>query len=476
MRTLVWFRGKDLRVADHAPLLDAAKAGEVVPLFVVDPYFFAKARARTMPHRLQFLRENLAALAKNLEHLGSRLVLVAGKSHEVVPRVAAAWKVDRVVAHRWTEPVGRARDAKVAGLLDVPFVLYEGELLAPPGTVRTGTGDAFKVFTPFARAFVKEVTVEVPLPAPKALPPVPRRSPGTDVTEVPVPTLDDLGLVENPGIVRGGERAARERLAAFLDGPAARYHLGRNRMDVAGTSRLSQDLKFGTLSVRAVWHASGEALAKHPEALRTFRNELLWREFAYVLLSEWPELLERPFRRAFEGFPWKKDARGWEAWTTGTTGYPVVDAAARQLLGEGFVHNRARMIAASFLAKHQLIDFRDGEAHYLTWLTDGDWAVNDAGWQWSAGCGADAQPYFRVFNPVSQGKEHDPDGAYVRRWVPELRELPTKYVHAPWEAPAEVLRGAGVVLGGGERATYPRPVVDHAEARSRFLALAKAHL
>jgi deoxyribodipyrimidine photo-lyase len=242
-------------------------------------------------------------------------------------------------------------------------------------------------------------------------------------------------------------------------------------MDLDGTSRLSADLKFGTLSPRTVWHAVERALRElSPDALRVYQNELLWREFAHSTLFDRPTLLKLPFRAEWQGFPWRDDEPGWQAWAQGRTGYPVVDAAARQLLATGFVHNRARMIAASFLAKHLLIDFRRGERHYFELLTDGDWANNDAGWQWSAGCGCDAQPWFRIFNPVTQGQKFDPDGAYVRAWVPELARLPAKHIHAPWLAPKEVLAGAG--LG----ANYPPPVVEHAAARQRFLATAKQHL
>jgi deoxyribodipyrimidine photo-lyase len=271
----------------------------------------------------------------------------------------------------------------------------------------------------------------------------------------------------------GGERNARLRLRKWLAGDAKDYDELHNRMDLDGTSRLSADLKFGTLSVRTAWHAVDRALRElSPDALRAYQNELLWREFAHSTLFDRPRLLDETFRPQWQTFPWLRDEDGWVAWAEGRTGYPVVDAAARQLLGSGFVHNRARMIAASFLAKHLLIDFRRGERHYFDLLTDGDWANNDAGWQWSAGCGCDAQPWFRIFNPVAQGAKFDPDGDYVRTWVPELALLPAKYIHAPWLAPAAVLAAAGVRLG----ANYPRPIVDHVFARQRFLDTAKRHL
>jgi deoxyribodipyrimidine photo-lyase len=480
-RTLVWFRGKDLRVEDHAPLTAAASAGEVVPVFVLDPYFFAPERARRLPHRIEFLLASLSALEAEIRRLGSKLLVVPGKSIEVVPRLARTLRVDRVVAHRWTEPFGRERDRRVAQALEVPFELFEGETLAQPGTLRTGSGTPFAVYSPFARAFEKGVVVQRALPAPGRLPALPADAAALDRADsVAVPRPEDLGITPNPRILRGGEAAARERLQRFLRGGqtsiAARYVEGRDQLAVDGTSRLSADLKFGTLSVRAAWHAVRDAdLPAKPK--ERFLAELLWREFAYHVLWDRPEVLSQPFRADFRGFPWREDAAAMatlEAWKQGRTGYPVVDAAARQLLAEGYVHNRARMIAASFLAKHLGLAWWHGEAHYLEWLTDGDWAANNLGWQWAAGCGCDAQPYFRIFNPTSQGERHDPDGAYVRRWVPELAKLPAKWIHRPWEASPIELLSAGVRLGDGEGA-YPRPVVDHAQARARFLETAKRH-
>ena len=469
MRTLVWFRGKDLRVADHAPLRAALDAGEVIPLFVLDEHFFRPEAARRMPFRMQFLIESIASLAANLEHLGSRLLLANGRSVEQLPRLAKLWKVDRVVAQSWVAPIGRERDRKIAGALGVPLELFDTETLCRPGSLRTGAGEPFSVFTAFARAFARDVRVPPPLPAPRAMPGIP-----VDVAtrSAALPTLESLGITPNPHVQAGGERQARARLTQWLARDAKDYDELRNRMDLPGTSRLSADLKFGTLSPRTVWHAVDRALRElSPDALRVYQNELLWREFAHSTLFDRPALLTEPFQSKWRDFPWRDDELGWRAWVEGHTGYPVVDAAARQLLATGFVHNRARMISASFLAKHLGIDFRRGERHYLDLLTDGDWANNDAGWQWSAGCGCDAQPWFRIFNPVIQGRKFDPAGDYVRAWVPELARVPAKHIHAPWLAPAEVLATAGVRL----KANYPEPIVAHEHARLRFLETAKQH-
>jgi deoxyribodipyrimidine photo-lyase len=469
-RTIVWYRGKDLRIADHAPLGEARSGDEVIPLFVLDPDSFAPARARARPHRMQFLLDSLRDLESALASRGSHLVVVAGRSAEVVPRLAREWKVDRVLAQRRVEPFAREQDRRLRESLGGRFELYEGETLLPPGTLRTGAGRPYSVFSQFARAFRQTAlgTLGKPLPPPRTLPPVPR---GLRARAVALPTCEQLGIDRNPALLPGGERAAKARLGRFLRGTAAAYAERRDRMDLPGTSRLSADLESGTLSVRQVWTAVENALDGMPAA-RSFLNELVWREFTHSTLWDRPELVEEPFRPAFAGFPWRYDEGLWQAWVVGKTGYPVVDAAARQLLGEGFVHNRGRMIAASFLCKHLLIDYRRGEAHYLEHLTDGGLAQNNAGWQWSAGCGCDAQPYFRIFNPVTQGEKSDPEGSYVRRWVPELERMPARYIHRPWEAPDAVLRTSGVRLGE----TYPRPVVDHRLARERFLAAAARHL
>lgn len=468
MRTIVWFRGRDLRISDHEPLRTAAAAGEVIPLFVLDAELAAPEEARRRPHRTQFLLESLRELQSNLVARGTALIVVAGNSLELVPRLAAAWRADRVVAHRSTEPEGRVRDRVVAAALGDKLQLTEGETLFPPGVLRTLANTPYAVFSQFARSFRRSATIAKPLTSPRVLQPLPRDA---RTRSAAIPSCDTLGIVHNPAVLTGGERAARRRLRQFARAAVNGYADGRDRLDLPGTSRLSADLHFGTVSVRQVW-TEIEAVAHGTGGGEVFCNELIWREFAHSTLWDRPELLTEPFRPAFRGFPWQDDAAAWQAWAGGQTGYPLVDASARQLLGEGFVHNRARMIAASFLTKHLLIDYRRGEAHYLRFLTDADPANNNMGWQWSAGCGCDAQPYFRIFNPVSQGERFDPEGDYVRRWVPELAELPARFIHRPWQAPEGVLRDAGVRLGR----SYPRPIVEHGFARARFLAVATQHL
>ncbi len=464
MRSIVWFRGKDLRLGDHGPICQALAQGEVIPLFVVDPYFFAPARAAGMAHRMQFLVDCLGDLERRIASLGSRLVVVAGRSTELVPQLAVQWQADQVLAHRWSESFGVQRDERIHADLQkagIRFSLHEGETLSPPGSVVTGRGSMFHVFTPFARAFWRQGRFSKPLPAPVSLPPLPR----LEVLQDRIPSLGELGIIGNPLLPKGGEDQGQKRLADFQREGIQGYRTARDRMADSGTSRLSSDLHFGTLSIRTVWHAISQCSGTFPEDVSCFLNELLWREFAHHLLAEEPRLATHPFRPGFEDFPWREDERTWKAWKQGMTGFPVVDAAARQLLTEGYVHNRARMVAASFLTKHLLHDYRSGEAHYLEWLVDGDWANNNLGWQWSAGCGVDAQPWFRIFNPTAQGERFDPEGIYVKRWLPELEGIPAKWIHRPGEAPE----------GYRKHCTYPDPIVDHRAARARFLEVAKRH-
>jgi deoxyribodipyrimidine photo-lyase len=344
---------------------------------------------------------------------------------------------------------------------------FTGDLLVEPRAIRNKENRGLRVFTPFWRRVQSLGDPPTPLPAPKKL---------NGVTGLAGDRLEDWklepakpdwagGLREN---WKPGEAAAQAQLKAFLNNISG-YAVERDRPDRAGTSRLSPHLRFGEISPRQVWHAARFAAAEHPRLssdIDKFLSELGWREFCRHLLFDVPDLATRNLQPSFDAFPWKHDDKALHAWQRGRTGYPIVDAGMRELWHTGVMHNRVRMVVASFLVKHLLIDWRHGEQWFWDTLVDADAASNAANWQWVAGCGADAAPYFRVFNPILQGEKFDPDGVYVRRWVPELKALPDKLVHQPWTATPLELASAGVTLGKN----YPEPIVDHKVGRERALA------
>ena len=470
--TVVWFRNS-LRLGDHAALTHAAERGAVVPVFVWAPDEegdWAPGGA----HRW-WLHESLGALDASLRKKGSRLVLRQGDSLGQLRQICEATGADRVVWQARLAPNLRRRDEAVRDGLHEAGVetrLFAGRVLHDPERVRTGAGGPYTVFTPFWKRFKREVAVDEPLG-------VPRLGEGKAPDAWPESVARDaLGLtplaqdgVDWAGGMRAewapGEAGALDRLDAFLDDGLVRYPEGRNVPAARDTSMLSPHLHWGEVSPRAVWRrveawvSNGATRADADK----FLSEVGWREFSYHVLHHFPHTPTEPLKEKYARMPWRSAPAAFEAWTRGQTGYPLVDAGMRQLWALGWMHNRARLVTASFLAKDLLVPWQDGARYFWDTLCGGDLANNTMGWQWAAGSGADAQPFFRVFNPVSQGATHDPGGAYVRRWVPELAALPAKHVHAPWEAPAEVLREAGVVLGE----TYPRPVVDHAAARERAL-------
>ncbi len=455
---VLWLR-RDLRIHDHPALVTALEsAPAVVPVFVLDPRLLDGPGASA--NRTWFLLGALRALAQDLDARGAPLVIRTGRPEDVIPAVAAEAHAGDVFASRDVSPFARRRDAAVADALAAAgrrLRLGPGLLVAEPEEVHTTDGRPITVFGPFARRWAA-VPRRTLLGAPSAIPSLPRGTLTTDRLPVgPQPTADPA-LLPIPG-----EAAARERLVAWAASAALPcYADGRNRLDADGTSRLSADLKFGTLSPLEVLLA-----AEGPgDGRRVFASELCWREFYAHVLWHFPHVVRGAYRPAYDAVPWADDPAGLAAWQAGRTGYPVVDAGMRQLAGSGWMHNRARMIAASFLAKDLLIDWRRGEAHFMAQLVDGDVAANNGGWQWTAGTGTDAAPYFRVFNPVAQGRRFDPDGAYVRRWVAELSSVPDAYLHEPWTMPPHVQAAAGCVIGRD----YPAPLVDHAEARRRALA------
>jgi len=373
--------------------------------------------------------------------------------------------------NRRYEPTAIARDKRLKEGLKSRFFevfSFNGALLREPWELTTGQGAPYKVFTPFWRALQAAVPPPAPLPRPKKL---------AGYDGIDGDSLDDWKLLPTkPDWAAGlreswmpGEKGAADALVTFLDGAAGSYKSERDRPGTLGTSRLSPHLHWGEVSPRQVWHATQRAVDASElaaGAAEAFLRQLGWRDFSSNLIFHWPDFPDAPWRKEFAAFPWRDDEDAFAAWCRGRTGYPLVDAGMRQLWRTGWMHNRVRMIAASFLVKDLLIPWQRGEAWFWDTLVDADLANNAAGWQWVAGCGADAAPYFRIFNPVSQGEKFDPDGTYVRQWVPELKDLPNDAIHKPWEASDVVLRTANVSLGE----TYPHPLVDHRAARARALA------
>jgi deoxyribodipyrimidine photo-lyase len=472
---VVWFR-RDLRLHDHPALVAAvSEHAAVVPLFVVDE---GLVRGRwPSPNRLWWMLEAVQAVAGELAARGSRLLVATGQPEAVVPAVATAVGALDVYVSRDHAPYGRARDRRVVerlGAIGATLHAKRGVLVQEPEDVLTADGRPPAVFGAFRRAW-ERLPVREPLPAPDLVPwPAGVDTLALDVAGVgrlglAIPSLADLGIAgptaDPAHFPEPGEAAGRLRLEAWLqpgherlDGYAAR----RDRLDVAGTSRLSADLRWGTLSATEVLVRS----SRPGDGARAFAAELAWREsYAHVLWHH-PRVRTEAFRPSFDGLEWRHEEDELAAWREGRTGYPVVDAAMRQLLATGWMPNRARMVAASFLTKHLLVDWRVGERHFMEHLVDGDVASNNGGWQWTASTGTGAQPYFRIFDPVAQGRRHDPDGAYVRRWVPELHGVPAEHVHAPWLMSPALQAATGCRIG----IDYPEPIVDHRLARARALA------
>ena len=373
--------------------------------------------------------------------------------------------------NRSPEPATAARDAALETALagaGVEVRTFNALLLTEPGAVLTGSGSPYRVFTPFwnrLKALYRPPPAVRPIAAIRPHGGVPGGRPDDPGPLAPGPDGAD-GLA---GAWTPGEAAAHARLGQFVADGLASYPGDRDRPGHPGTSRLSPHLHWGEIGPADVWRAAA-ALRERPgpraDAAEAFQRELAWREFNHHLMFHWPEIATRNWRPRFDSFPWRPDPRGLDAWRRGLTGYPLVDAGMRELLHTGWMHNRVRMVAASFLVKHLLVDWREGEAWFWDRLVDADPANNPGNWQWVAGSGADAAPYHRIFNPVRQGERFDPDGAYVRRWVPEIAALPDRWIHRPWAAPPDRLAACGVALGE----TYPAPIVDHAAARERALA------
>ena len=471
--TLMWFR-RDLRTDDNAALHAALTAGARVHcVFVFDKAILGALE----PHsnrRVEFLRECVADLRARLREHGGELIVRHGAAMDEITALAAALKVKAVYANRDYEPGAKARDAAIAQRLEaegIAFNLRKDQTIFDHDEVLTGAGKPFTVFTPYKNAWLKHLATNEafflkPYPVAKYLARL--APPGSNADAAEVPTLEQLGFTPSnlkQLAIPSGAGGAQQLFDDFKR-RMARYREARDYPAVKGTSYLSAHLRFGTISIRALAAAARKASS---DGAATWLSELIWRDFYFMVLHHNPHVVGHAFKREYENIPFPNDLALFAAWCEGRTGYPIVDAGMRQLNHSGYMHNRLRMIVASFLVKDLHCDWRWGERYFATHLTDHDLAANNGGWQWAASTGCDAQPYFRIFNPVTQSERFDAEGKFIRRYVPELGHVNTKHIHAPWLMSADEQQRAGCVIGRD----YPAPVVEHAKAREVALALFK---
>jgi deoxyribodipyrimidine photo-lyase len=463
--TILWFRN-DLRLGDNTALAEAITLGApVLPLYIHDTNAYGawppgEASNWWLHHALKSLQSDLSAL-------GGTLILRTGDSKKVLQEIIAASGAEQIYWNRRYAGSLRELDARMKRHFSdagIAVKSFNSALLNEPHTVSTKAGKPCKVYTPYFKN-VQDRVVEAPVDTPLDRLSFPDSFPDSE-------PLDALGLIpkkdwhkEFSEYWEPTEAAAHKRLDHFLEKRVTAYDQQRDYPEDAGTSSLSPYLHFGQIGPRQIIQALNSRTDATNEGAFIYRKEIYWREFAYNVLYHFPDTPDQPLQPAYANFPWESDSALLRAWQRGQTGYPIVDAGMRQLWQTGWMHNRVRMIVASLLVKHLLQDWKEGARWFWNTLLDADLASNTLGWQWSGGCGADAAPYFRVFNPMTQGQKFDPEGTYVKRYVPELAALPAKYVHAPWEAPDGLLQNAGIVLGE----TYPLPVIEHKAGRARAL-------
>jgi deoxyribodipyrimidine photo-lyase len=457
---IMWFR-RDLRLCDNPALLQAAEF-PIIPLFIWDegdPYKPGGASQ-------WWLDKSLMSLQKSLNAYGLKLILRRGNPLEILDEIIKSHNVSALYWNRCYEPYSIGRDKKIKESFKshVNCQSFNASLLAEPWTLKTQAGTPYEIFTPYWKRLKVLGSFSLPLAIPKNLERYDDSIPSDDLKSWNLSPLHPNwahGLEED---WTPGEEGAKKKLSFFLENLLKSYQKDRDFPNLERTSKLSPHLHWGEISPRQIWHSTlSSTLGELDHNSWAFLSELAWREFSYYLLYYFPELPHKALRKQFNHFPWIQDKTALYKWQKGLTGYPLVDAGMRQLWHTGWMHNRVRMVTASFLVKNLLIPWQEGAAWFWDTLVDADLASNSVSWQWVTGCGVDAAPYFRIFNPVMQGKKFDSQGKYVRHWIPELSLLPDQYIHNPWEAPAGVLESAGVRLGD----TYPFPLVDHAQARLR---------
>jgi deoxyribodipyrimidine photo-lyase len=456
-----WFR-RDLRIADNTALHHASQAGSVVPVYILSSW--CKDHAWTGSNRQQFLCGCLESLSKNLETLNSSLIIRKGPAVSALKQLIKETGATAVHFNRDPDPFGKKTEQELSKLCTewgIDCCGYDDVALHNPTEILTQTGNPYKVYTPYANNWLSR-----PKPAPLSKPESLNTPQG--ISSLPLPKPAYWNLPESRAkLPEPGERAARERMRDAVSKIIGHYAEKRDIPSLDGTSRLSQDLRFGLISIRTLYAKVNTALrsadVRSRSSIEIYIKELAWREFYFAILHHFPHVLEHEFNKDWQGLPWDEPSENFEKWKSGQTGFPIIDAGMRQLLQTGFMHNRVRMITAMFLTKDLHIDWKLGESHFMQHLTDGEIASNNGGWQWSAGTGADAAPYFRIQNPWSQTAKHDPTGVYIKRWISELADVEPKKFQAPPEN--------GIPLAAG----YPLPCVDHKTERDRTLAIFKKH-
>lgn len=463
---IVWFR-RDLRLTDNLALNTAVKTNQpIIPLFIFDPAILQSDRLGVP--RLKFMLQALHALNAELYKHQCGLLIRHGNPSAVLQTLVAESDADKLFFNLDYTPYARIRDQAIENTLNIKICTFHDRLLAKPYDIAKKDGTPYVVYTPFKnkwRKLIKPNQASNDILASNHLYSL------DNLQNDNIPTLGDLGFSCDMPIPEASESHASSLLDKFMDKKIYTYAEGRNTLGNPSaspktqTSFLSPYIRFGLLSLRQIYWSAREAYDKaldetQRESVKTFVNEIIWHEFYTHILYHFPRVKTQNFYEKYDKISWINNSDDFEAWKYGQTGYPVVDASMRQLLHTGWMHNRARMIVASFLTKDLLVDWRWGELHFMHCLLDGDLAANNGGWQWAAGTGTDAQPYFRVFNPVSQSKKFDVDGTFIRHWIPELRDVPDKYIHTPW-------------IMDTPPANYPAPIVDHAEARKRAINIYK---
>jgi len=461
--SILWFR-VDLRLSDNPALQKALELGNpIIPIYILDD---DNAENRKLGDASKWwLHSSLKKLSSDLEKIGSKLLFFRGKAESIIENIVNETKAESILWNRRYEPWAVKRDKIIKeNLLQLSknIFSFNGSLLYEPWEVKSKIGNPLKVFTPFKKAILNKGIDFKISKSPKMMP-FPKKWPSSI-------NLDDLELIKNTPwskkffkFWKPGSETALKKLNFFKENLINDYNINRNIPSLSGTSKLSPYLRFGEISPKQIIMALIDL--EENDDVMTYKSEIIWREFSYNLLWYYPEIHNEPIKNNFLRFEWENDQNHFKLWTEGKTGYPIVDAGMRELWSTGWMHNRVRMITASFLTKHLLLPWQMGEKWFWDTLLDADPASNTSGWQWVSGCGADAAPYFRIFNPTIQSLKFDPDGRYIKKFLPELKNLPSKFIHEPWNADSAILKNSDIKLGE----TYPRPIVDHKFARERAL-------